>query len=225
MRDKKTENYYSKRAPEYEQIYFRDMPDRRKEIADEVDYIKELCAGKNVLDIACGSGYWTERISETASSIVACDISDEMLEIAKNKQYYCPVDFVRANLNQLPFESNSFDIVTLCFWFSHHPKQDYNNLFKNITDPIKPESPVKANCPLWLIDNNPPAEGSVNQTHHIDDHGNNFKKRFLDNKKEFIILKNYFEKDELMNIFSPYFEIKRLVYGKYYWSVMLNPIQ
>jgi len=217
MRDKNTEKYYSKRAPEYEQIYFRDMPDRRKEIEDEVAFVKELCAGKNVLDIACGSGYWTERISETASSIVACDISAEMLDIAKQKKFYCPVNFIRSNLNYLPFAPNSFDIVVLGFWFSHHPSQDYPNLFSNITYPLK------AGNLLWLIDNNPPAEGSVNQSHHVDDHGNNFKKRFLDNKKEYIILKNYFEKDELKDIFSPFYKINRLIYGKYYWSVMLIP--
>lgn len=225
MNDKRTEQYYNNRAPEYEQIYFRDMPERRKEIADEVRFIRELCAGKEVLDIACGSGYWTERISETASSIVACDISAEMLDIAQKKKYHCPVKFVRTNINHLPFAPNSFDVVILGFWFSHHPKQDYQNLFKSITDPLKPNSPVKSGSPVWMIENNPPAEGPENQSHHVDENGNNYKKRFLDNQEEYIILKNYFQKAELIEIFESYFKIERLIYGKYYWSVLLNPNQ
>jgi len=216
MRDNKLENYYCNRAPEYEQIYYRDNPERRQEIDDEVIFLKELCTGKDVLDIACGTGYWTERISETAASIVASDISTEMIRQAQQKQYHCPVQFIRSNINQLPFALSSFDIVVLGFWFSHHPRQDYDNLFKCISRPLKPD------CPIWMIENNPPAEGSVNNSHHIDIHGNNFKKRFLDNREEFVILKNYFKKDELTEIFSPYFKIERLIYKTYYWSVLLQ---
>lgn len=218
MRDKNIENYYNCRAPEYELIYFREMPDRRKEIDDEVGYIKKLCAGKEVLEIACGTGYWTERISETAVSITACDISSEMLNIAKNKKYRCPIYFVRSNLNQLPFATHSFDIVILGFWFSHHPRQDYRHLFKNIS------TPLKSGCPIWMIDNNPPAEGPAMHSHHIDEFGNNFKSRYLDKQEEYVILKNYFEKDELREIFTPHFKIDRLIYSTFYWSVVLFPI-
>jgi ubiquinone/menaquinone biosynthesis C-methylase UbiE len=216
MRDNKLENYYCNRAPEYEQIYYRDNPERRQEIDDEVSFLKELCTGKDVLDIACGTGYWTKHISETAASIVACDISDEMITQAQQKHYHCPVQFIRSNLNQLPFIPNSFDIVILGFWFSHHPRQDYKTLFNSISNPLK------AGCPIWMIENNPPAEGSVNNSHHIDNQGNNYKKRLLDNSEEFIILKNYFKKDELTAIFSPFFKIERLVYKTYYWSVLLH---
>ena len=218
MRDKNIEKYYNRRALEYEQIYFREMPDRRKEIEDEVSFVKKICSGKDVLDIACGTGYWTERISETANSITVCDISKEMLDVAKKKQYHCPVQFVRSNLNQLPFAPDSFDIIILGFWFSHHPRQDYQNLFKSISFPLKPK------CPIWIIDNNPPAEGPTMHSHHLDEFGNNFKSRYLDNQEEFVILKNYFEKDELIKIFTPYFRIEKLIYGTYYWSVVLYPI-
>lgn len=216
MHDNNLEKYYNSRAPEYEQIYFRDMPARRQEIEDEARFLKELCDDKDVLDIACGTGYWTERISETANSIVACDISAEMIAQAQQKQYHCPISFVRSNLNQLPFAQESYDIVILGFWFSHHPRQDYDNLFRNISLPLKP------GCPIWMIENNPPAEGSVNNSHHVDSFGNNYKKRFLDNREEFVILKNYFQKDELNNIFAPHFKIERLVYKEFYWSVLLK---
>ena len=37
--------------------------------------------GKNVLDVGCGSGMYTIRIAQTAQSVTALDISDEMLRI------------------------------------------------------------------------------------------------------------------------------------------------
>ena len=70
MKDKKTVEYYNARAPEYEQIYYRDDPQRRKEIDDESKFIKNLAAGKTVLDLCCGSGYWTHQLSQTADLVV-----------------------------------------------------------------------------------------------------------------------------------------------------------
>ena len=93
------EKYYDKRAPEYEQIYFRDNPPRRKEIDDEADRVRELVKNKTVLDIACGTGYWTQIFSETASKITACDLSTEMINQAKQKKYITKPNFIRCNLN------------------------------------------------------------------------------------------------------------------------------
>lgn len=215
--DKQIE-YYTKRAPEYEQIYYRDIPERRKEIDDETIRLKHLVKDKNILDLACGTGYWTKIFSETARSITACDISNEMLNEAKNKNYSCPVEFLIADINQLPFKKNSFDFITLGFWFSHHPKQDYITLFKNL------KSILKNNGTIWMIDNNPPTEGANLESAGDDEHLNNYKKRSLDNGEEYIIIKNYFSDDQLKQIFSPNFHINSLIFKKYYWSVVLKLI-
>lgn len=216
MRDKETEEYYSRRAPEYEQIYYRDVPERRKEIESEAAFLRELATGKEVLEIACGTGYWTSILSETAASVVACDISTEMLSVAQGKKYNCPVTFCRTDLNHLPFADRSFDLVVIGFWFSHHPRQGYQSFLEQIT------APLKNNGLIWLIDNNPPAEGPTNESHHVDEHGNNYKQRFLDDGQEHIIRKNYFSEDELVDIFARRFHIARLVYQEYYWSVLLK---
>jgi hypothetical protein len=73
-----------------------------------------------------------------------------------------------------------------------------------------------------MVDNNPPAEGPI--SHHVryDEHGNNYKRRFLDDGTEFVILKNYFEEAELRGILEPVFVIDRLDYGTHYWSVELR---
>lgn len=209
--------YYRKRAAEYEQIYYRDIPPRRKEIDDEAARLKELARDKLILDIACGTGYWTEIMSQTAKEIVATDLSDEMIKMAQLKNYLCPVSFLQADLNVLPFENEQFELITLGFWFSHHPLQDYEQLFKNITRLLAPGGQI------WLIDNNPPAEGPKKESCGVDEFGNNYKRRYLDNGEEFVIIKNYFERDELLKIFSKSFEINKIIYKTYYWSVVLTP--
>lgn len=209
--------YYSLRAPEYEAIYYRDIPQKRKELADEAVRLADLVRDKSVLDLACGTGYWTRVVSDCAEMVVACDLSPEMISEARKKQYGRAVDFVRADLYRLPFAAMAFDIVTLGFWFSHEPRQNYGPFF-NMVKPL-----VRRGGLVWMIDNNPPAEGPMYRSVGVDEHGNNYRQRYLDSGQEFAILKNYFNRDQLRDIFSPYFTIESLIFNECYWSVVLRP--
>lgn len=208
-------DYYRQRAPEYEQIYFRDHPQKQKELAEEAERLRALSSGKSVLDLACGTGYWTEVIAGAADETVASDISPEMIQQARAKKYARPVSFVRTDLYQGGFAEGSFDLLTLGFWFSHEPRQNHREFFRLIVPPLKKGGLI------WMIDNNPPAEGPAVESEGKDSHGNNYKKRFLDSGKAFVILKNYFVEKELREIFGRHFKIERLIFGQCYWSVVL----
>jgi ubiquinone/menaquinone biosynthesis C-methylase UbiE len=213
--DDNIRDYYRQRAAEYEQIYYRDIPKRRQEIADEETRLKELTKGKTVLDTPCGTGYWTYAASQTAKAVVASDLLPEMITEAAAKPYPQPVQFVLSDLHHLPFADGSFDIITLGFWLSHHRRQDFENLFRSLGRIIKADGLV------WMIDNNPPAEGPGNHSEGTDKFGNNLKKRFLNDGREYVIIKNYFSENELRKIFSSFFTIQRLTFGNYYWSAVL----
>jgi ubiquinone/menaquinone biosynthesis C-methylase UbiE len=77
--------YYRDRAKEYEEIYFK--PERQEELKKLEDILKNVFKDKTVIEIACGTGYWTEKISETAKSIFATDINNLVLEVALSKKY------------------------------------------------------------------------------------------------------------------------------------------
>src|SRR5215207_9688450 len=79
------ETYYARRAAEYEQIYRK--PERQADLARMRDDIPALFAGKRVLEIACGTGYWTPLIAARAESVVATDFNEETLAIARTKSY------------------------------------------------------------------------------------------------------------------------------------------
>jgi SAM-dependent methyltransferase len=86
------EDYYRRRAEEYEQVYYRNDLVAQEEIRKIASTLKEKLKGRRVLEIACGTGYWTQVSSETAQNIVATDIAQEMLAIAKRKQYHSRID-------------------------------------------------------------------------------------------------------------------------------------
>jgi SAM-dependent methyltransferase len=148
---------------------------------------------------------------------MAFDLSGEMLAVARKKDYSCPVHFASADLYSMSIEKGAYDIVALGFWFSHHPRQDFDRLFDVLAKGLKPGGFI------WMIDNNPPAEGPQIDSVRVDENGNNYKKRYLDNGREFVILKNYFSRNDLQMIFETRFIIKSLIYGHYYWSTVLSP--
>ena len=210
------EEYYRARAPEYEQIYYRDNPTRRAELDAEAKRLAVLASGKTVLELACGTGYWTRVMSQTAARITASDIAPEALVEARKKEYGCEVTFVQADMNAHSFGDSSFDLVALGFWFSHHPRQCFDRLFDILTRPLKKDGLI------WMVDNNPPAEGSGEMSCHIDEFGNNYKHRFLSDGRSFVILKNYFLRNELEAILRSRFGIRSLVHNEYYWSAVLG---
>jgi len=216
MTDRETEEYYRKRAETYEEIYYRDQPDRRKEIDDEVIRVRELARDKSILELACGTGYWTKVMSETAREITSSDVSDEMLSIAKRKPAVAPVTFVQADMFNHVWPEVNFQVVAVGFWFSHQPRQEYDRFFDLISRPLVKDGSI------WLIDNNPPAEGAGHELVRIDEFGNAYKRRYLKDGISYTILKNYFSETELRELFSPRFAIKRLTYGVYYWSMELG---
>ncbi|MFZ5805639.1 MAG: class I SAM-dependent methyltransferase [Verrucomicrobiota bacterium] len=78
-------DYYNKRAQEYERIYAK--PERQDALGKLKTHLQKILRGNDVLEIACGTGYWTEVIASTARSVLAMDISEEMLSIARQKSY------------------------------------------------------------------------------------------------------------------------------------------
>ena len=85
--------YYARRAAEYESIY--QIPERQGDLRQLESLAPEPFHGLDVLEIACGTGYWTQFIARSARRILAVDYSPEVLEIAQKKKTYgnCDVSF------------------------------------------------------------------------------------------------------------------------------------
>ncbi|MBU0984673.1 MAG: class I SAM-dependent methyltransferase [candidate division Zixibacteria bacterium] len=217
MPDDNLQEYYRARASEYEKIYYRDNRDRRQELLDEEIRLKALVSGKDVLELACGTGYWTRVMASSARSLTAVDLAPEMLVEAQRKSYDIEVSFVEASLFDRRLGGGEFDVVALGFWFSHQPRQSYDRLYEALIRPLRPGGVI------WMIDNNPPAEGAVLFPESPDEHGNTFKRRYLDDGQEFVILKNYFSEQELRTLWGSRFYLKSLIHNEYYWSSVLAP--
>ena len=72
--------YYTQRAPEYERIYHR--PERQPDLRKLEQLVTQAFGGLDVLEIACGTGYWTQHIAKRARSILATDYSGQLDPVA-----------------------------------------------------------------------------------------------------------------------------------------------
>jgi SAM-dependent methyltransferase len=115
--------YYSRRAREYEQIYQRDDPVRQGEQDESVEAMRKALRERGVLEVACGTGYWTAILAEVAQHVVAIDSAREMLAIAREKGLPPKrVEFREGDAYALESVPGSFDAGMVNFWFSHVPK-------------------------------------------------------------------------------------------------------
>ena len=205
------QEYYSRRAKEYEQIYHRDDPVRQSEQIKIAETIKDAFHNREVLEIACGTGYWTVFLSEVARSVTAIDNSDEVLTIARSKYYKNPVNFQKGDAYHLPLGNKSFDGGMANFWFSHVPKEKIQAFLDEFHRVLK-------NGSIVLMADNVYNEGVGGKLVQKEGDANTYKIRTLEDGREYEVLKNYYTKAQIRDIFRKY-DIQDVFYGKCFWFV------
>lgn len=175
-------SYYKDRAEEYEKIYSK--PERQEDLKSAATILQEIFADKQVLEIACGTGYWTEKIAVTATSIFATDINESVIEIAKKKDFSTKqVSFGIADIYNFS-GNNKFESLFGGFIWSHILLQDLDKFLSTVNSLVSPGSTVV------FMDNNF-VEGSNHPITERDAHGNSFQTRKLEDNTTHLVLKNF----------------------------------
>lgn len=177
------ESYYARRAAEYEKIY--DKPERQADLARLRNDIPALFKGERVLEIACGTGYWTPLIAQQAKSVLAVDYNEETLAIARSKKYpEGNVRFERADAYALPDWPEQFSACYAGFWWSHVPLARLDAFLNGLQARLKPGARVA------FMDNRY-AEGSSTAISRKDPQGNTYQRRRLADGSSHEVLKNF----------------------------------
>ncbi len=206
------ETYYSKRAHEYDEIYHRDDPVRTKEQEVLKALLQKATEHKKTLEIACGTGYWTEVIAQSATNVLATDLSLEMLRVASHKISDQKVLFLQSDSFRLPVSEPPFDCVVAMFWFSHVVKKQIPTFLKHVHSRAYPGATIV------MADGNYIKEYGGDLKTRSNSH-NTWKKRTLRSGESFDIVKNYYTKQELQNIFGQYTNTLHIHYLHQFWMV------
>ncbi|MGI4848684.1 MAG: class I SAM-dependent methyltransferase [Janthinobacterium lividum] len=178
--------YYAKRASHYDEVYAK--PERQADLAALKQRLRETVAGQTVFELACGTGYWTEELAQTATTVLATDINPEMLALAQARNLPAgKVSYALADANDVKTEDGVKGRYGVCFagFFWSHVKRDEQGAFlAQLGDRLG------AGTMLVLIDNIY-VEGSSTSIARTDLDGNTYQIRTLASGERFEVLKNF----------------------------------
>ena len=187
--------YYASRAPYYDAVYLK--AERRQDIAFLSLHLPERLANREVLEVACGTGYWTQHIAPAVSRMVATDGTAEPLEFARLRPGTEKVVFEQADAYALPADLGQFSAAFAGLWFSHIPVAARVPFLHGLHERMRPGARI------LFIDNNevqlrdfPIAE--------TDGDGNTYQHRKLRDGSMHRVLKNFPSESELRALLSPF---------------------
>ena len=212
MPQKELKTYYAERAAKYEDVYLQ--PERQESIAWLNSRLRAAFANRTVLEVACGTGYWTQTLAEVAASVVATDISREVLDIAKQKPMPPgKVTFAEADaftLDGLP--TRAFNGGFSGFWWSHIPRGQIAAFLAAFHAKLLPGA-------LVMFVDNVYVEGSNHPISRTDSGGNTYQERTLANGTRYEVLKNFPSQGELENAVNAGGSGIEYEASAYYWCL------
>ena len=214
---KEIADYYSIQAENYHNKYYNSQSSSDPLIIPLVDILKTAFKGCDVLEIACGTGFWTKIVAESANSIVATDVNPEMIyQAGKRLSKLDNITFkVTDCCNLSNIEGEFTGAFAVLFW-CHIPKQRTKEFLSGLCSKLEPGSPVIFIGQL---------ADSDADSHITDKYGNKLAQR-KDSGRNFSILKNIPEKSQLLDDLKPFAEnIQYNASSNGYWSVVWRTIK
>jgi len=176
------QSYYAARASEYDDVYLK--PERQSDLRQIEQWLPSVLAGAAVLEVACGTGYWTQFLAPVASSVVALDSSPETLRIAQERVVAPNTEFHLGDAYALPRFGRPFSAAFAGFWFSHVPLERQREFLLGLNSALAPRARVV------LLDNLFVA-GSSSAITERDANGNTYQGRSLSDGSMHRVLKNF----------------------------------
>ncbi|MDP8960732.1 MAG: class I SAM-dependent methyltransferase [Actinomycetota bacterium] len=125
--------YYRAVADEYE--------DHTIDVAGQDELLSAIDSfrpGGDVLELACGTGIWTERLLQFATTVTAVDGAPEMLARARSRVgSAASVRFVEADLFSWKADRR-YDAVFFGFWISHVPEDKFTSFWTMVAEALTP---------------------------------------------------------------------------------------
>lgn len=181
-------SYYRQRAPEYDAVYA--YPERQADLRFLENYIPKQFSGLDVLEVAAGTGYWTQFIAAEAKSILATDMTMESLGQIEKRSLSQPVPTKIVDAYSLADIDQVFDGAFAGLWISHVPQQRLIEFLESLHQNLNPGATV-------LFIDNSMAQCKRLPLSYTDEDGNTYQDRELGDGSVFRVLKNFPTETEL----------------------------
>jgi ubiquinone/menaquinone biosynthesis C-methylase UbiE len=204
--------YYQARAPEYDEWFLRQgRYDHGVELNNkwflEVEQVRKSLdkfqPGGKVLELACGTGLWTQQLLGHAQQITAIDSAMEALDLNRQRVQSAKVKYIQADIfTWLPDER--YDVIFFSFWLSHVPPEYFESFWQMVGRSLKRGGRV------FFVDSRYDSTSTA-RDHQLGDAQAHTMQRRLNDGSEYEIVKIYYQCKQL--------EAKLAQLG---WSIIVN---
>lgn len=142
--------YYQARAQEYDEWFYRQGrydhgPEHTRQWETEAEIVRQALTEANltgqILDIAAGTGIWTQELVKTADHVTALDSSEEMFELNRGRVQSDKVTYTLTDLFYWQ-PVMLYDAIFMGFWLSHVPSSLLYDFIGTIAGALKPGGKV-----------------------------------------------------------------------------------
>jgi SAM-dependent methyltransferase len=192
--------FYRARAPEYDDWWQRrgrydhgesEFREWQRQVARVEEALAAFEPRGDVLELAGGTGWWTERLARTADRLTVVDASPETLAINRERVGRSDVDYVVTDIFEWRPEG-TYDVVFFSFWLSHVPRVRFGEFWSLVRSCLAPNGRV------FLIDNrSDPTPGSTAEDPHVIEYAPDLHLRRLSDGSQYRVVKVMYEPDEL----------------------------
>jgi demethylmenaquinone methyltransferase/2-methoxy-6-polyprenyl-1,4-benzoquinol methylase len=194
--------YYEARADTYDEFYHGKGPAIAAlshaypiDTAGCLKLVSEACRG-NVLDLACGTGFWLQAYAPRCTAITLIDQSSAVLERCRRRLDELEVrqiaTIVQGDVFKVPLPSAGFDAAVVGFFLSHLTDDQLAWLFARIREALRP------NAVLTIVDSGW-SDARVPYCRR-----DSFERRTTPDGNAFSIRKRYFTRQEIEELLRAY---------------------
>jgi 2-polyprenyl-3-methyl-5-hydroxy-6-metoxy-1,4-benzoquinol methylase len=191
--------YYRARASEYDDWFMRRGrfdrgADATARWRDEVEEVRGWLGslelrGKDVLELAVGTGLWTAELLARGASVTAVDAAPEMLDQLERRLPATSITAIEADLFSWA-PPREFDVVVSCFFMSHVPDERFDQFLALVA------AAMRAGGQVFLLDS-ARTELSTAADHTLPIEGDQTMTRRLEDGRTFTIVKRFRTDEEL----------------------------
>ena len=204
-------DYYKLRAAYYERVYHK--PERQSDLREMEAWISRMFAGRRVLELACGTGWWTPHGARHAHSWLATDLNPQTMALARHKALPANVTFATVDAYSLGGldPAQNYDAAFAGCWWSHVPLQRLGPWLALLHARLQPGARVVFLDNSFVQTSNLPITRS-------DTEGNTYQDRSLDDGSVHEVLKNFPNADHVQEIAGPHARDFHWTAWTHYWA-------
>lgn len=186
--------YYRERAPEYDDWWFRRgryalppaaMARWNADVREVEEALDRFAPHGDVLELAAGTGLWTQHLVRGAQRLTIVDASAEMIALNRARVGDDWIEYVEADLFAWR-PPRRYDVCFFSFWLSHVPEEHFEKFWDIVAAALGPRGRV------FLLDS-----GRGDPAHTSPAADGEHELRRLADGRQFTIVKRYWEPREL----------------------------